>query len=238
MLQGSYQSVLGVNGRDEFQSEVVKFAKNLGFNTVTAIAVYDRFLGQPDFVSIDNAPSAFRSIAFETELAMARKDPVMQHCKTSSRPIIWDQSTYVGSGCAELWEGQAAFGFRTGIAMALHLPDGRHFQLGVDRDQALPKNPTELARMVADLQLFAVYAHEAAARVLLPPKSKGVVPKLTARELEALRWTIEGKTAWEVGKILGIAERTAVFHVNNAMHKLACSSKHRAAVKAKELGLL
>ena len=37
---------------------------------------------------------------------------------------------------------------------------------------------------------------------------------------------MEGKTAWEVGAILGISERTAVLHVNNAMHKLGCTSKH------------
>ena len=30
-------------------------------------------------------------------------------------------------------------------------------------------------------------------------------PRLTARELEVLRWTMEGKTAWETGAILGIS---------------------------------
>ena len=57
-------------------------------------------------------------------------------------------------------------------------------------------------------------------------------------ELEALRWTMEGKTAWEVGTILGISERTAVLHVNNAMHKLGCASKHQAVLKALRLGLI
>lgn len=61
---------------------------------------------------------------------------------------------------------------------------------------------------------------------------------LTPRELECLRWTMEGKTAWEVGTILGISERTAVLHLNNAMHKLDCSSKHQAVLKALRLGLI
>jgi len=49
---------------------------------------------------------------------------------------------------------------------------------------------------------------------------------------------MDGKTAWEVGAILGISERTAVLHVNNAMHKLACVNKHQAVLKALRLGLI
>jgi DNA-binding CsgD family transcriptional regulator len=49
---------------------------------------------------------------------------------------------------------------------------------------------------------------------------------------------MEGKTAWEVGDVLGIAERTAVLHVSNATHKLGCVNKHQAVLKALRLGLL
>lgn len=69
-----------------------------------------------------------------------------------------------------------------------------------------------------------------------PPPSCG--DPLTPRELEALRWTMEGKTAWEVGEILGIAEQTAVRHLTNATRKLDCVHKHHAVVKALRLGLI
>ena len=36
----------------------------------------------------------------------------------------------------------------------------------------------------------------------------------------------------------GISERTAVLHVNNAMHKLDCVNKHQAVLKALRLGLI
>jgi DNA-binding CsgD family transcriptional regulator len=102
----------------------------------------------------------------------------------------------------------------------------------------VPADPGELTRMVADLQLFAVHAQDAALRILVPSPADPSVPSLTPRELEALRWTMEGKTAWEVGDVLGIAERTAVLHVNNATHKLGCVNKHQAVLKALRLGLL
>ena len=58
-----------------------------------------------------------------------------------------------------------------------------------------------------------------------------------------LQATEEGETPLQreldnVGKILGISERTAVLHVNNAMHKLGCVNKHAAVLKALRLGLI
>jgi len=236
MLPGGYMAVLQARNRDEFRDEVVRFTHRLGFKTVSAMTVIDHGLGQSDFITIDNTPDGYAQVFVDP--SSGRKDPVMQHCKRQSVPIIWDQSTYVGHGLGDVWEQQASYGYSTGIAMALHLPEGRHFMLGVDRDQALPADANELQRVVADLQLFAVHAQEAAVRLLVPPALQPELPSLTPRELEALRWTMEGKTAWEVGAILGISERTAVLHVNNAMHKLNCTNKHLAVLKALRLGLI
>jgi DNA-binding CsgD family transcriptional regulator len=236
LLQGSCQSVMEAQDKDEFRKEVVRFAKQLGFDTVAAVTVVDHPLGDTEFISVHNAPEGFAETISDN--SVGRIDPVMQHCKHRSVPIIWDQGTYLAAEQMPLWETQAQFGFRTGICLALHMPEGRHFMIGVDRDQALPKNPAEITRMVADLQLFAVHAQDTAMRVLVPEKLQPERPKLSPRELDALRWTMEGKTAWEVGAILNISERTAVQHINHAMQKLDCSSKHQAVLKALRLGLL
>jgi DNA-binding CsgD family transcriptional regulator len=236
MLQGSYLSVLEARTHGEFRDEIVRFTQSLGFETVSAMLVIDHTLGESEFINIDNTPPGYREAFKNTE--RGKLDPVMQHCRTHSVPIIWGQDTYVKAGRARLWEEQAHFGYCAGIAMALHLPNGQHFFMGVDRDQALPSDRSELTRVVADLQLFAVHAQDAALRVLMPMPVKTDAPALTPRELEALRWTMEGKTAWEVGAILGISERTAVLHVNNAMHKLDCVNKHQAVLKALRLGLI
>jgi DNA-binding CsgD family transcriptional regulator len=222
--------------REEFRDEVVRFTQRLGFETVSAITVVEHGMGRAEFINVNNTPADY--VEPYSDLGCSRRDPVLQHCKRQSVPIIWDQDTYVEHGAADLWEQQASYGYRTGIAMALHLPEGKHFLLGVDRDQPLPQDPDELQRLVADLQLFAVHAQDAALRLLLPTQQQPERPSLTPRELEALRWTMEGKTAWEVGAVLGISERTAVLHVNNAMHKLGCFNKHQAVLKALRLGLI
>jgi DNA-binding CsgD family transcriptional regulator len=237
LLQSGYLSVLEAHTRDELQDQVVRFAHELGFQTVTAMSVIDHVLGEPEFFSIDNAPIGYYEQEGNDSKA-AKLDPVMQHCKVKSLPIVWNQATYVEAGQAEKWERQAQFGYRCGIALALHMPEGRHFLLGVDRDQPLPKDPVEITQMVAALHLYAVHAHEAANRVLSPAFLPPEKPPLTPRELETLRWTMEGKTAWEVGRILGIAEDTVIRHAHSASRKLGCSSKHHAVVKALRLGLI
>ncbi len=236
MLESSFTSVLGARTKDEFETEVFRFAKQLGFDTVGAMLVIDHQLGQPEFITVDNTPYDYRDIFSSSD--KKRRDPVMQHCKRNSVPIIWDQNTYANQGLGEMWEEQARFGIRSGIAMALHMPEGRHFVLGVDRDQAIPSDTSAVTRLVADLQLFAVHAQDAAQRILAPAVNVSGAPALTPRELETLRWTMEGKTAWEVGSVLGISERTAALHVNNATHKLGCVNKHQAVLKALRLGLI
>ena len=228
--------MLNAQSRDELLTEIVGFARRLEFETVSTPMVIDHFLGEPEFIIVDNTPSGFRG-SF-TDFGDARRDPVAQHCKRRSVPIIWSQDTYTAVDQGDLWETQARFGYSTGIALALHMPEGRHFMVGVDRDRPLPTEPVALTRMVADLQLFAVHAQDAAQRVLLPAIPQSDLPSLTPRELETLRWTMEGKTAWEVGNILGITERTAVLHANNATHKLGSANKHQAVLKALRLGLI
>ena len=41
----------------------------------------------------------------------ARRDPIFQHCRHSSMPIVWSQDAYVDAGHPDLWDEQAAFGF-------------------------------------------------------------------------------------------------------------------------------
>jgi DNA-binding CsgD family transcriptional regulator len=237
MLRGGYAQVMQARSREEFRGEVLRFTQRMGFDTVSAITVIDRGVGKSEFITVDNTPENF-ALPYR-DLDSCRRDPVLQHCKHQSVPIIWDRQTYLDNGAEDLWEEQAHYGYRTGIAMALHRHDGKHFLLGVDRDQPLPEDPDELQRVVADLQLFAVHAQEAAVRLLVPQHDdEPPRPSLTPRELEALRWTSEGKTAWEVGAVLGITERTAVLHVHNAMRKLGCCNKLQAVLKAVRLGLI
>ena len=89
--------------------------------------------------------------------------------------------------------------------------------------------------MLADLQLAAVHAQDAAVRLL---GAETQLPKLTERELQVLHWSMNGKTASETGQILGIAASTVNYFVGRALVKLECENKHHAVLKAISLGLI
>lgn len=168
LLQDHCEAVSNARTRDEFQQALVRFGHDLGFSTISATAIYDLPGGGNEGHWVDNTSPAYRHIFEDRTLGPA--DPVMQHCKHSQRPILWDQSTYVRAKQGNQWEIQAPYGYRTGIAMALHLPFGRHFVIGVDRDEDLPiHRPDQMARMVADFASLLIFAQENAL-CLLPPR--------------------------------------------------------------------
>jgi LuxR family transcriptional activator of conjugal transfer of Ti plasmids len=70
---------------------------------------------------------------------------------------------------------------------------------------------------------MAIYFHAHARRTFRPERLIDGV-SLSPREFECLAWTAQGKSAWEIGRILGISRRTAAFHLNNAKAKLGVRS--------------
>lgn len=238
MRHQDYLDVSASSDRLTFERRLVSFVQNLDFDLASAALAVDKPGQATEFIVIGNTPDAFLEASRNVE--QSRRDPVMQRLKTMRLPFVYDQALYVADGAADLWEEQAQFGYRTGISMALHLADGKHFLLGVDRARPLPAADADLTRLFADLHLLAVYAQETAIRVLLPDStaSDGIRPHLTPREREVLAWTREGKSAWAVGQILSMSEHTVNYHLRNVMNKLDVSSKHLAILRALSMGLI
>jgi DNA-binding CsgD family transcriptional regulator len=113
-----------------------------------------------------------------------------------------------------------------------------HFLLGVDREAPLPSDETKVARLLADLQLAAVHAQDAAVRLFSQAERAQKLPALTKREIEILTWSKNGKSAAAVATILGISERTVTFHVQNILGKYDCESKLHAIRMAMDAGVI
>lgn len=229
-----YEQVSQAQDVASFRQGLIDFAQDLDFGLVVGVvAVQSRGPGgKTEYYSIGNTPSAF--LEASRDPAFAQRDPVHKRLMTQSTPLIYDQSFYVEAAAGELWEMIAPFGYRTGVAVGVHMPGYRRLLLGVDRDKPLPKDPIRLNRLIADLQLLAVHAQDAAGRLLVPSKR----PTLPSRQLEILRLTMEGKSAWVVGSLLGISENTVNYHMKQLFKALDVSTKQQAVLKAMELGLL
>lgn len=221
-----------------FRSRLVEMAAAMDFGIISCMLVVENSggRGKHSFHTVGNIPISYENSS--ADLAKGASDPVLKRLKELSVPFAYSQDLYVSEGVGDLWEEQAQYGFKCGVAVALHLPNQQHFVLGVDREQSLPESDRGLTRIMADLQLLAVHAQAAASRLLSPFIEPPGIPKMSRRELEVLQWTKSGKTAWETGQILGISEQGVNYHFRSILQKLDVQSKHQAVLRSIALGII
>lgn len=61
---------------------------------------------------------------------------------------------------------------------------------------------------------------------------------VTPRQLECLRWVQAGKSAFDIGVILGISQRTVETHLQEACARLGVRTRMQAVLEAIEVGIL
>ena len=236
----NYQQLIDVGLSEDFASferRLVATADAMGFPIISG-SLMRGVLKDPSrqITTYGNVPQGYLEASYDRNDVL--RDPVTAHLMAQTVPIVYNQATYVNAGVGELWEMQAPYGFKTGIAVKLHLPGDKHFLLGVDREERIPQEGPQLMHLIASLQLLAAHALTAADRLLSPKLNNVVLPRFTKREMDVLSWTALGKTAWEVSVILGMSEKTVNFHLGNLMRKLEVTSKHQAVLKCVAAGLL
>lgn len=162
-------------------------------------------------------------------------DPVIQHARASTLSLAWSPALY------ELIEDLSAdiqhAGFSHGWIKPTHEPSGKFGALILARSETAITDE-ELEAKLPLLHWLAHVAHTMLFRTLLAKYQNETAIQLTEREIELLRMAAEGKTAGDISVALGVTERTANYHMSNAMEKLGAANKTRAVAMAIRLGLL
>lgn len=229
--------VLHVSGVADFKKQIVSFVQDLGFSTFGLLVVTDHSPSLREFRSLTNAPDAYLQEFSDPGHTLI--DPVVQHCKLSSSPLVWDRRLYSDPRISSLWASQEPYGYRSGLALGMHLGRGRHFVFGANWAKDRCQDAPHFKAIAEDLLDFAQHAQAAAFELTLPAR---VLPendfRLAGAELEVLRWTMEGMSSLEVGRRMSMSERHVTLLVRNAMRKLGCSSKYETGLRAIKLGLI
>lgn len=221
----------------EFSRRLFAFTEDLGFSTVAAMVITDHSPTLTEFQTVTNAPPLY--LADFENLELGRIDPVSQHCKRSNAPIVWDRLTYTSPREQELWQRQAEFGFRSGLAIAMHPGRSRHFMFGADWNHDTCAKVPHFRRISEDLLEFALHAQAAAFELGQPAAPLLDRSRLLSRrELDALSRSMDGHTSWEIGAAMSISERHATLLLRRAMNALGCSTKYEAVLRAIRLGLI
>ncbi|HEV7814622.1 MAG TPA: LuxR family transcriptional regulator [Janthinobacterium sp.] len=160
-------------------------------------------------------------------------DPTVAHALVSTEALLWSDEVFVNT--AELWEDARDYDLRIGWAQPAHDIRGIASLLTLARSHE-PVSPIEMSDKALQVAWLARATHETLAGMLASGPDS--VTKLTEREVEVLRWAGDGKTAAQTAHIVGITERTVIFHIDNALRKLGAANKTAGVLKAALLRLI
>nr|WP_245313807.1 LuxR family transcriptional regulator [Bradyrhizobium elkanii] len=157
-------------------------------------------------------------------------DPVVRRAIRQTEPFRWglgyeprDQS----DSERELFEEAAGFGIRCGLTFPIHDHGGAIAALSFATDDRRTKFERSIIEQAQNLRLLAMFFHAQAKRLSTADRIVGGVG-LSPREFQCLEWSSRGKSAGEIGIIVGISRRTAGFHLDNVRAKLGVRSLRQA----------
>ncbi|MFK4706209.1 DNA-binding CsgD family transcriptional regulator [Roseateles asaccharophilus] len=217
--------------RDELHARLLEFTHAFDFELFGLVVIEKDALGRLTYAPLSNATEAWAKRQTDVELAIA--DPVHTHLRASSRPLVWNQETYVKAGAGELWEIGAPYGYSVGVAVTFPLGPSRRLLLGIDRSQALPTDASKVMSIVSSLQMLAAYAQDNAGI-----QSMFASKPLTPHQQRVMALVAAGKSNSVIADILEISPDTVAFHIKTVFKRLGVSTRQQAVLEVERLGML
>jgi DNA-binding CsgD family transcriptional regulator len=167
---------------------------------------------------------------------MVRQCPMITRFADSIRPHTWDLMTTDPQEDDLDWppltrDLMLRFGSIVGVFFVFNAQDHRKYYMRFEGDRpAISRSELNELNMIA-MELFDQY------NSLLRAEMSNI-NALSARELEVVRWTAQGKTSVEIGGILTLSDHTINAYMNTAMKKLDCVNRTQLVAKAIRLKLI
>lgn len=212
---------------------LLRAAQHLGFDHCAYGLRLAVPVSNPKVLTLNNYPEDWQRRY--QEAGYLRVDPSVRLGHLSQQPLIWTDEMFAAT--PDFWEEARSQGLCVGWAQSSLDGFGVGGMLTLSR-AGEPFTPAELHDKENKMRWLVQAAHLSLSRLM---QKKYVVPidsPLTAREVEVLKWTADGKTAADIGDILTISIPTVNFHIKNAVQKLKVANKTAAVVQALMQGLL
>lgn len=158
-------------------------------------------------------------------------DPVIQFGMRGILPVDWAEIPRGHKKIVKLFGEAKEHGVASqGLSIPIHGVHGETamFSINVEMDS---KDWLQFRRsIIRELQIWAFHFHTRILELHGIEDEKEV--ELSERERECLKWSSLGKSAWEIGSIIGIRKRTVDFFLEQCRVKLHSVSTTQAVAKA------
>lgn len=163
----------------------------------------------------------------------APDDPILRDIVHIRYAVDWPQVLERRSltrAEAAVMEHAGRLGMRFGLAIPITETGGNAGFVSV-----CGPSPCADARCRSALTLVSIYVYH---RLRALAAASGTGQRLSQRELEVLRWIAEGKSDWQIGRILAISAKTVNYHTENVKRKFGVATRMQAVVSAIQRGEL
>lgn len=213
----------------EFSKTMAVTAESLDLSCFAYLSLPSRLDAKPRLISTypDKWTSHYLRSRYE------RIDPVIAQALQNPEPFQWGIGSpwrFKSHAEQQLFDEASQFGIRFGFTVPIHDGRGPVAALTFAADQRTSRFESCITSHSRVLQLMAMYFHAHVRRKLSSDyKIDGVL--LSPREFECLEWAAQGKSAWDIGRILGISRNTVASHLDNAKEKLGVRTVVQAAIR-------
>lgn len=167
---------------------------------------------------------------------LAMHDPTVSQIFTRSSAFSWGdvQSAQLRPVEVDVFAQAKKAGLRSGFLVPVSGSYGDVLGVIMTSDAVLEHDPAERATLAAASTIYA----SVGTSLLEVTQDQPTATPLTSRECDCLTWASQGKTDWEIGRILSIAPRTVETHIANARAKLGAGNRTSAVFEAWRHGWL
>jgi len=230
------KELLEANTREEWANTLFALSSACGFNQALCGILPNKQMPLENAFFCSNCSAQWQKI-YAPEKSH-HFEPIVTHCLRSSTPIVWSPVAVRKKSHRNTFDDTVEHNIYAGITFPIHGPNGEFgvisFVTEIDSEQEFKLH---IDRSLADLSLLRDYVFESSLKFLQPELQKDR-PCLTKREVECLRWVMEGKSSWEISSILNCSEATVNFHITNVREKFHVRTRQQAVVKAIHQGIL
>lgn len=158
------------------------------------------------------------------------ENSLFEYCMRNSMPLIWnckdlDKKPY-------LFHDIKKYGLNHGISFPIH---GINHEIGILTISFYSDACNYVNQINKNLVNLMVLRDVLLNHLIILGDKKNKI-KLSKKEKEICSWYLNGKTTWEISKIINCSESNVNFHFKNIREKFNVTSRSAAIIKAIEIG--
>ncbi len=211
-----------------------KFIENAGFTSFSCKRLRPGAPVKRDCTLLSTRPEAWCA-QYEAR-GWGAIDPILGELMQSGGARTWGEllaGKVLAPSQRDMLHAAAAYGMKDGLGIPIREAGGYVGMVNLAGQAVRLDAAGRSALMIA-----AVYVYQRVCALKGAAAHRSAAKPLSPREIEILRWITEGKSDWQIGRILAISDKTVNYHIENVKRKFGVATRVQAVVSAIQQGAL